>query len=46
MVAKVDPSVIGGFSVDFEGNMYDATISSQIAKLRKEFSKNVYESKL
>ena len=46
MVSKVDPSVIGGFSVDFEGNMYDATISSQIAKLRKEFSKNVYESKL
>lgn len=46
MTTQVDPSAIGGFSVTFDGNMYDARISSQIAKLRKEFSKNVYESKL
>ncbi|MCR5066021.1 MAG: ATP synthase F1 subunit delta [Bacteroidales bacterium] len=46
LTTQVDPSIIGGFSVSFDGNMYDARISSQIAKLRKEFSKNVYESKL
>lgn len=46
LTTDVDPSIIGGFSVSFDGNMYDARISSQIAKLRKEFSKNVYESKL
>ena len=43
---KVDPSILGGFSVTFDGNMYDARISTAVAKLRKEFSKNVYESKL
>ena len=44
--AKVDPSILGGFSIEFDGNMYDARISTAVAKLRKEFSKNVYESKL
>ena len=42
----VDPEILGGFSVEFDGNMYDATLSRQVAQLRKEFSKNVYESKL
>lgn len=46
MTTEVDPSAIGGFSVTFDGYMFDARLSSQIAKLRKEFSKNVYESKL
>ena len=46
LTTQVDSSIIGGFSVSFDGNMYDARISSQIANLRKEFSKNVYESKL
>lgn len=44
--AKVDPDIIGGFSITFDNNMYDARVSSMIAKLYKEFSKNVYESKL
>jgi len=43
---KTDPSIIGGFSVEFDGYMYDARLSTAVAKLRKEFSKNVYESKL
>lgn len=42
----IDPSILGGFSVVFDNNMYDARLSTQVAKLRKEFSKNVYESKL
>ncbi len=44
--AKIDPDILGGFSVAFNNNMYDARISTQVAKMRKEFSKNVYESKL
>ena len=44
--SAVDEDILGGFSLEFENNKYDATISSQIAKLQKEFSKNVYESKL
>ncbi len=43
---KVDQSILGGFSIAFDNNMYDARLSTQIAKLHKEFSKNVYESKL
>ena len=43
---KVDPEMLGGFRVWFDNNMYDASISTAVAKLRKEFSKNVYESKL
>lgn len=44
--SKVNPEMIGGFSVTFNNNMYDASLSTAVAKLRKEFSKNVYESKL
>lgn len=43
---EVDPSILGGMSITFDGNMYDARISTAVAELRREFSKNVYESKL
>lgn len=43
---KVYPEIMGGFSVAFDNNLYDATLSTAVARLRKEFSKNVYESKL
>lgn len=46
LLSIVDPSIIGGFGVVFDGYMYDARLSAQITKLRNEFSKNVYESKL
>lgn len=46
LTTEVDSTAIGGFSVTFDGKMYDARLSTQVAKLRKEFSKNVYESKL
>lgn len=42
----VDPLILGGMSITFDGNMFDARISTAVANLRKEFSKNVYESKL
>ena len=38
--------VINTIGEPIDGNMYDATLSRQVAQLRKEFSKNVYESKL
>jgi len=43
---KTDPKVIGGLSMEFDNNMYDATIATRLAKLRREFAENVYESKL
>lgn len=43
---KVDQSIIGGLMVEFNNTMYDSRISAKIAKLRREFNKNYYESKL
>jgi len=41
-----DERMLGGFKLEFDHNMYDARLQTKILKLRKEFSKNVYESKL
>ena len=38
--------MLGGFKLEFNHNMYDARLRTKILKLRKEFSKNIYESKL
>lgn len=43
---KTDPSIIGGLAMEFDNTMYDARVSSRLAKLRREFEKNVYESNL
>lgn len=43
---KTDPAIIGGFSLAFENNMYDATLRTSLQKLRRAFDDNVYESKL
>jgi F-type H+-transporting ATPase subunit delta len=32
----IDPSVIGGMNIVFDGKIYDATISNQIIKLKKD----------
>ena len=44
--ARTDPKMLGGFKLEFDHNMYDARLRTKIFKLRREFSKNVYESKL
>ena len=41
-----DPRMLGGFKREFDHNMYDARLRTKILKLRKEFAKNDYESKL
>ena len=41
-----DPNMLGGFKMEFDHNMYDARLRTKIRKLRKEFAKNEYESKL
>jgi F-type H+-transporting ATPase subunit delta len=40
---KVNPKLIGGFCLLVHGMQYDASFMNQIAKLKKEFTKNVYE---
>ena len=44
--AATDPHMLGGFKMEFDHNMYDARLRTKILKLRKEFAKNDYESKL
>ena len=44
--AHTDERMLGGFKLEFDHNMYDARLRTKILRLRKEFSKNVYESKL
>ncbi len=46
MNTVTDPSMLGGFCVTFDNSMYDARIRTQISKLLKEFSKNVYEKSI
>lgn len=41
-----DANMLGGFKMEFDHNMYDARLRTKIRKLRKEFAKNDYESKL
>ena len=43
---KVDPNIIGGFVITFNNQMFDTRIRTQIAKMRKQFTENEYESKL
>lgn len=42
----VDPAVLGGLAMEFDGYMFDATVAARLAKLRRRFEENVYESKL
>ena len=46
MVAKTDPKIIGGFAMEFDNTIYDARLSTRLTKLREQFEKNIYESKL
>lgn len=46
LVSQTDPSIIGGFSMEFDGNIYDARLSTLLVKLRQQFEDNIYESKL
>lgn len=45
-VNRVDHRMLGGFRLMFDNNMYDARLRTKIRKLKQEFEKNAYESKL
>ena len=42
----VNPELIGGYVVEFGDRLYDASVVSKLAALKKEFSGNLYESKI
>ena len=43
---RTDPKMLGSFKLEFDGKMYDARIRTKIKRMRVEFAKNEYESKL
>ncbi len=40
----VDPELIGGFVLEFDDNIYDASVSNQLNELKREFEDNLYRS--
>ena len=46
LVSAVDESLIGGFVVEFEDNIYDASVKHKLDVLKKGFRENFYVSKI
>ena len=42
----VNPDLIGGYVIQFGDKLYDASVASKMATLKKEFVGNLYESKI
>ncbi|MEM9822015.1 MAG: ATP synthase F1 subunit delta [Bacteroidota bacterium] len=40
IVSSVDPSIIGGFVLEFDSQRYDASVAHKLETLKKEFTKN------
>lgn len=39
---KIDPSIIGGFILEVDDKLYDASVKSRLAKVKKEILDNTY----
>lgn len=47
IIATVNPDLIGGFTIEFEDKIYDASIASKLEKLRKDYAqRNLYISQV
>jgi F-type H+-transporting ATPase subunit delta len=46
LIAKVDPNLIGGFVIEFDDKLYDASVSHKLGILKKEFKDNLYISQI
>lgn len=45
MTTEVDPELIGGFILEFDGKIYDSSVSNKLKQLRKDFNgRNMYVS--
>lgn len=38
----VNPDILGGMIIEFDDKRYDASVAHQLAKMKKEFSKNLF----
>ena len=39
---QIDPSLIGGFVLEFDNKRYDASVASKLNDLKSDFNKNQY----
>lgn len=46
MVTVVDPALIGGFVIEFEDRLYDASVNNKLEELKREFRDNLYISQI
>ena len=42
VITKVDPSIIGGFLLEFDNQLYDASVSHKLDQMRKQFGGNQF----
>jgi F-type H+-transporting ATPase subunit delta len=42
ILTQTDPTLIGGFVLEFDNKRYDASLNHQLDQLKKQFSKNLY----
>jgi F-type H+-transporting ATPase subunit delta len=42
LVKNIKPSIIGGFILEFDGKVYDASLSYKLEKMNKKFTENLY----
>lgn len=42
----VDPDLVGGFVLEFDDQIYDASISNKLEELKRQFRDNVYVSQI
>jgi len=42
VVTKIDPSIIGGFTIEVGDKLYDASVTHKLDQLKKEFAGNKY----
>jgi len=46
LIEKIDPELLGGFTLSLEGQLIDATVKNTLHQLRNEFNNNSYISEL
>lgn len=46
IITKVDPDIIGGFVLEFDNQLYDASVAHKLDMMRKEFGGNQFAASL
>ncbi|MEQ8702456.1 MAG: ATP synthase F1 subunit delta [Phaeodactylibacter sp.] len=46
IISVVDPDVIGGFVLEFDDKIYDASLANKLEELKRQFRDNLYVSQL